>query len=412
MTRHRSTGEAEFGSDSFLDIVANIVGILIILIVIAGLRVSNAPVNVAAVPIEPEPSEPVVTEKSSGLSEIPPLVADVPTSDPIHPPAETSRIPSLPVPEIPRPRFVERVETPAPDPVVVPEPVIIEEPAVLEPPEPPRALVARSQELLGELESTRRTIAARAQAQIELDRRAASVEAKQAGISREMRDTNLDSAATRKRTADLSQGIDRKKAEMLNLEARLQTIEAQARPVRALKHRVTPISRTVQGRELHFRIKGGRIAAVPIEPLIERLKVQIQRQGHRLTRADKYEEMVGPVDGFSMAYTVRRAIVAGPGQFSPSYARIFVSRWEIKPEDDLLTETVETALSPHSTFIKVLQTAGSGATLTFWVYPDSFAAYRRLQSAAHNVGYEVAARPLPFGVPIAGSPSGTKSAGQ
>ncbi|MFO0918379.1 MAG: hypothetical protein U0872_08700 [Planctomycetaceae bacterium] len=39
----RPRSESQFGSDSFLDVVANIVGILIILIVIAGLRVSQSP---------------------------------------------------------------------------------------------------------------------------------------------------------------------------------------------------------------------------------------------------------------------------------------------------------------------------------------------------------------------------------
>ena len=43
MSRRRPKGELQFGSDSFLDVVANIVGILIILIVIAGLRVSQTP---------------------------------------------------------------------------------------------------------------------------------------------------------------------------------------------------------------------------------------------------------------------------------------------------------------------------------------------------------------------------------
>ena len=44
MSRRRPKGELQFGSDSFLDVVANIVGILIILIVIAGLHVSKIPV--------------------------------------------------------------------------------------------------------------------------------------------------------------------------------------------------------------------------------------------------------------------------------------------------------------------------------------------------------------------------------
>lgn len=46
MSRRRSQqqSDAEISSDSFLDIIANIVGILIILIVVAGMRVSQAPI--------------------------------------------------------------------------------------------------------------------------------------------------------------------------------------------------------------------------------------------------------------------------------------------------------------------------------------------------------------------------------
>ncbi|MCA9096900.1 MAG: hypothetical protein KDA36_00865, partial [Planctomycetaceae bacterium] len=60
MGRRRQSQELEFGSDSFLDVIANTVGIIIILIVITGLRVSHAPV--------------VLPPPSSG----PPLVADNP----------------------------------------------------------------------------------------------------------------------------------------------------------------------------------------------------------------------------------------------------------------------------------------------------------------------------------------------
>ncbi len=92
--------------------------------------------------------------------------------------------------------------------------------------------------------------------------------------------------------------------------------------------------------------------------------------------------------------------------------RIGVTNWTIVPDHDLKAEPAETALSLGSKFIRTLQTAEPGTTLTFWVYPDSFKLYRRLQQFAHNEGFTVAARPLPFGIPIAGSPNGTRSAGQ
>ena len=43
MTRRASAGEPVFGSDSFLDVTANLVGVLIILIVLVGMRVMKAP---------------------------------------------------------------------------------------------------------------------------------------------------------------------------------------------------------------------------------------------------------------------------------------------------------------------------------------------------------------------------------
>ena len=44
MSRRKPREEMEFGSDSFLDVVANVVGILIILMVLAGIRAKTAPV--------------------------------------------------------------------------------------------------------------------------------------------------------------------------------------------------------------------------------------------------------------------------------------------------------------------------------------------------------------------------------
>ena len=69
--------ETSFGSDSFLDVIANIVGILIILIVVAGVRVSRAPVlsiqpEEVTVP-DPQPIELLSTESDEGDE---PLIAE------------------------------------------------------------------------------------------------------------------------------------------------------------------------------------------------------------------------------------------------------------------------------------------------------------------------------------------------
>jgi hypothetical protein len=48
-------------------------------------------------------------------------------------------------------------------------------------------------------------------------------------------------------------------------------------------------------------------------------------------------------------------------------------------------------------------------TVTFWCYPDSFSAYRRLREEMHRLAIPTAARPLPEGAPIGGSAEGSKS---
>lgn len=50
--------------------------------------------------------------------------------------------------------------------------------------------------------------------------------------------------------------------------------------------------------------------------------------------------------------------------------------------------------------------------VTFWVYPDSFELFRRLRDYLYERGHDVAGRPLPQGAPIAASRNGTASRGQ
>ena len=57
MRRRGGRSELQVGNDSFLDIVANIVGILIILIVVAGVRVSRAPVTEGSEVVESSTTE-------------------------------------------------------------------------------------------------------------------------------------------------------------------------------------------------------------------------------------------------------------------------------------------------------------------------------------------------------------------
>ena len=66
-----------------------------------------------------------------------------------------------------------------------------------------------------------------------------------------------------------------------------------------------------------------------------------------------------------------------------------------------------------STFRRVVEALEVQQTaVTFWIYPDSFAMYRKLRDYLHDRDFVVAGRPLDEGNPIAGSRSGSVSRGQ
>ena len=54
----------------------------------------------------------------------------------------------------------------------------------------------------------------------------------------------------------------------------------------------------------------------------------------------------------------------------------------------------------------------NGTVITVWVYPDSYAAFRRLKEKLYAKGYATAARPMEMDRAIIASPNGSKSAAQ
>ena len=76
-------------------------------------------------------------------------------------------------------------------------------------------------------------------------------------------------------------------------------------------------------------------------------------------------------------------------------------------------ETAERALVQGSDFRQLVDGIDPQQTVvTFWVYPDSFALFRRLRDFLYTRDVVVAGRPLPEGVPIASSRRGSVSRGQ
>jgi hypothetical protein len=275
--------------------------------------------------------------------------------------------------------------------------------------------VATQQSLHGDIskigEETRQLQQAVAQRRLQRDMLSTMVGAVEEKIQE--RRKKLD--AGKQTDFDLARGLSEAKfqIEQLNRQ-RDQAASAPAAPV-VVESYPTPISRAVDGPEAHLLISNGRVLFVPLEALLEEFQTHAKREVHRLLNESELTETVGPVEGFRLRYTLERHDVSPEEMRTTghggSYARL--KRWSLVPVSNDLGEPVRLALEQGSEFRATLSKILPGrTTLTIWVYPDGFDAFRQIRKELYRQGYSIAARPLPMGEPIAGSPNGSKSAAQ
>ncbi len=215
-------------------------------------------------------------------------------------------------------------------------------------------------------------------------------------------------------TADAEKSQSENRMQMAVLETQKLTevlgkIEQKSNPTDKLQHRLMPVTRTVEKGEIHFRVSNGRISEIPIEGLLKRLEKQVRAAGFRDVAG-----VVGPVGGYRMSYELQRVGSNGiqalqTGEYSVS---LQLNRWEIIPDPSLVEETFDEAVRPGSHYRHVIQEVDPDTVVTLWIYPDSFEGFHAIREVAHGLNLRVAARPLPFGQAIIGSQTGSKSNAQ
>ncbi len=401
----RQKAEMDFGSDSFLDIIANIVGILIILIVIAGVRVSQQAAEVAE-------------SETTGSAR---AIAD----------AEPAFVPPLPLPpEFPKAEPALTDAAPL-DPRITAAILAASEPQSPSKPKPPRLMpgyvpdppqpIAPSAKLLDSIAALQTQIKDLDRASKQIDgtaeqwRNWKSELDKQAETARKTLQNGWEYAdAENRRLQDLKRHLDRTKLVFIGKQQELAKAAEQTANIETLRHKLTPVSREVNDNEIHFHVKDNRVAYVPLMDLVERMKPQIARQKDWLMKYREHRGRVGPYRGFALDYVVVRERISALEQarLGPGVGRVIPMLLKFHPQPELVRESLDEALRPGSVFIRELQLADVKTTLTFWVYPDSFGTYRKLKEFAHAEGFTVAARPLQEGDVISASPWGSKSAGQ
>jgi hypothetical protein len=185
-------------------------------------------------------------------------------------------------------------------------------------------------------------------------------------------------------------------------------------PPVVLQHLPTPMARTVFGTEIHFRLLNHRLTYVPWDEMIDRLKADAKNHLSKLRDAPRVELSLPEVAGFGARYVLRRT--EAQVELKSGTARqsgIELEHVYFIDAEPNLGQPVTEAFLPGSQFrTRLAALKPQSTTVTIWVYPDSFDDFRLLKAELFKNGFLTAARPMPMGEPIAGSPSGTRSSAE
>ena len=207
---------------------------------------------------------------------------------------------------------------------------------------------------------------------------------------------------------DLKSEIFEKEKRRDDLRQEKETLAAARPQATVLENLPTPISRQVDGREGHFRLKNGRLSHVPLNEFQERVRLYFKNFRGDFEKKE-IEDTFGPSEGYSFHFFVDLEKRRSGDEIV--YSANF-RYGECVPSSDELGEPVDEALAnPNSIFRqKLLKYVRDDTTITLFVYQDSFEYLRDVKKFLFSADYQLALRPLPDDAPIAVSPEGTKSA--
>ena len=198
-------------------------------------------------------------------------------------------------------------------------------------------------------------------------------------------------------------------AELNDVQAKAAALAASFKPVenKQLKHYPNPIAKTVFSEELHFRLADGKLTHVPLEELLDLMKDEWKlRAEQSLKSSNRTIETVGPLEGFRLQYQLSAAEVQ-QGR-SIKLDRFQIIPQPNVPGEAINVALAEGSrfrdiLSRHEP---------RRTTVSIWLYPDGFSDHRAIKTWLYENGYQMASWPLEHGRHISGGPNGFKTSAQ
>ncbi|MCA9012715.1 MAG: hypothetical protein KDB01_23345 [Planctomycetaceae bacterium] len=386
MGRRSQTAELGFGSDSFLDVICNIVGILIILIVIVAVKVERQPNAQAEAAASAENVAPAISEREAEYARRQADLEDIRKEQS----RVTQRIQELADRKLALQRDHGQVQD---------------------------EIAALQQQLEERAAGTRRTTAAVSEAEQEAESLTSDVnrllnilagkEQTLANAITVIEQEESEAAATQQ---TLQQVVVETAQLQEVLDAASKTVDTQPR----LVHRIMPVSRRTDGEEVMFRMIEGKISEVPLNELMKLAVDRVRKRISMLQRFGRLEDVVGPVGGYRMTFSIEMNAFNSLEylQYGGDGGRFTAFRQVIVPDETLQVESANDAVKPGSVFRQRLEAMPADSAVTIVVYDDSFAEFAALREVAHGLQIRVAARPLPIGTDITISANGSASRAQ
>ncbi|MBR5627128.1 MAG: hypothetical protein IKW74_05850 [Thermoguttaceae bacterium] len=349
--RRPATGNiAENGQDSFLDVLSNIVGILVILVMVAGSRVRG-------IPLEADQN---IREEQQVVSELEP--EGYPSHDEREQYLRTAA-------------DYERI----------------------------KQEIATLQQKVNEKNRQMALVSQQADgAEQEYNNLIQGMNCLEAAVEIESRKTG----ESEKKLFDLQSELLRGQEEMKKLEERREALMAAQSKATVLENIPTPLSKPVdENHEAFFCLRGGRISHIPVNVFMERLRGFFKNyQPYKSTVID---ERIGPVDGYNFHFNVN---VNETRNTQGVHISFVFNMGECIPLREDWGETTEVALRTDSEFQRKLALYLKDiSVITLFVYPDSFNDLREIKKYLLEQGYTIALRPMPAGMNVTFSPNGTST---
>lgn len=372
-------GDPDFGTDSFLDIIANLVGILVILIVLAGLRAAQVSVAPEVVEVD------AVREESSSVL----ITAARPVETLTHS-GEAGAV----LVAVALPKRAEVAIQPNPESQLGKDAVPLE------------IADSQRQELLGVVNGLEARLAALPVDSALADLKVLqSVLAVAAGLMPGLQQRLAKEDAVRRQSLIAASEFDAEyqalRAQLVEVNQTFEELKSSDRPVEEFELRINPVGRRSRGEELMFRIEDGRLVHLPAAALFGKAELQSGRITPLTGASDLESGSVGPLNGVTLDYETQVIAAMVPtSSGSLTYALRKLMRGTLRVTRLSVAEEWKKSMNEEGVVSRLMLAAPPNAFARIFVTPDSFEAARRVAAFIRTLGHGVATMPIEPGTDI------------